>query len=104
MTTIGKDVPVRANAFCFNSENRASSDAISPAGTECFDIFSPLPGYSDVISQFDWLSSNDVKIAPRLFWMAVGSSVRSAMVGMLVSRVAVCDLTLLERRSLSICP
>src|SRR5487761_19157 len=83
---IGKDVPVRANAFCFSSENRASSDAISPAGTECFDIFSPPPGDNDVISQIERLSSKDVNIPARLVWMALGSF-RSAAVGMVVSRV-----------------
>jgi hypothetical protein len=36
---------------------------MSPAGTECFDIFSPLPGDNDVINQFERLSSNETKIA-----------------------------------------
>jgi hypothetical protein len=38
----------------------------------CFDIFSPPPGDSDVISQVDRLSSNETKIAPRSVRMAVG--------------------------------
>src|SRR5580704_15103794 len=50
MTMIGKDCPVRANAFCLSSEKRDSSAAMSPAETLCFDIFSPPPGDSDVIS------------------------------------------------------
>jgi hypothetical protein len=87
MTTIGKDFLVRADAFCFNSENRASNPATSPARTECFDIFSPEPGDSDVMSQIERLSSRETKIAARLDWMAVGASGRSATVGMDVSRV-----------------
>src|SRR5271157_4351031 len=51
MTTIGKDFPVRAHAFLLSSEKRASSAAISPADTLCFDIFSLPPGDSDVINQ-----------------------------------------------------
>ena len=53
MTMIGKDFPVRVHAFLLSSEKRASSAAISPAGTLCFDIFSPRPGDSDVASQVD---------------------------------------------------
>jgi hypothetical protein len=40
----------------------------------CFDIFVPPPGDSDVISQVERLSSNETKIAPRLVWIAFGSS------------------------------
>src|SRR5271165_1349918 len=104
MTTIGKDLPVRSDAFRFNSEKRASSAATSPARTECFDIFSPEPGESDVISQMERLSSKEIKIAARLVWMAVGASCRSATVGMIVSRVGVRNLTLSERWSLSTSP
>src|SRR5271155_5099387 len=96
MTTIGKDFPVRSDAFRLSSEKRASSAATSPARTECFDIFSPEPGDSDVISQMERLSSKEMKIAARLVWMAVGASGRSAMVGMVVSRVGVRNLTLPE--------
>jgi hypothetical protein len=53
MAMIGKDFPVRANAFCFISEKRVSSAVMSPAGAECFDIFSPQPGDSDIISQME---------------------------------------------------
>src|SRR5208337_3717566 len=84
---IGKDFPVRANAFCLRSEKRASNAAMSPAGTECFDIFSPKPGDSDVISQIERLNSNELKIAPRLVWIAVGASGRSDTICMVVSRV-----------------
>jgi hypothetical protein len=51
---------VRAHAFLLSSEKRASSAAISPADTLCFDIFSPRPGDSDVASQVDRLSSNEI--------------------------------------------
>src|SRR5438034_8762673 len=37
----------------------------SPPRTTCFDIFSPPPGDSEVISHVDRLSSNETKIAPR---------------------------------------
>src|SRR5208337_5596583 len=104
MTTIGKDFPVRSDAFRFSSEKRASSAATSPALTECFDIFSAEPGDSDVTSQMERLSSKEMKIAARLVWMAVGASCRSATAGMVVSRVSVRNLTLPERRSLSTSP
>src|SRR5208283_3331515 len=74
MTTIGKDFPVRSDAFRFSSEKRASSAATSPALTECFDIFSPEPGDSDVISQMERLSSRDVKMQARWVWIAMGAS------------------------------
>jgi hypothetical protein len=61
MTMIGKVLPVRANAFFISSEKRASSTAMSPADTLCFDIFSPPPGDSDVISQVERLSSKKRK-------------------------------------------
>ena len=104
MTMIGKDFPVRSDAFRFSSETRASSAAMSPAFTECFDIFPAKPGDSDVINQMERLSSKEMKIAARLVWMAVGASCRSATVGMLVSRVGVRNLTLPERWSLSTSP
>jgi hypothetical protein len=44
---------------------RASSAATSPARTECFDIFCPKPGDSDVISQIERLSSKEMKMAAR---------------------------------------
>ncbi len=36
-----------------------------PARTECFDIFSPEAGDSDVISQMERLSSKETKLAAR---------------------------------------
>src|SRR5208283_2623263 len=104
MTTIGKDSPVRAHAFFLSSEKRASSAAISPADTLCFDIFSPPPGDSDVISHVDRLSSNETKIAPRSVRIAVGASGRSATVCMVSSRVGGSNLTLPKCRSLSTPP
>ena len=92
------------DAFRFNSEKRAISAATSPARTECFDIFSPKPGESDVISQMERLSSKEIKIAARLVWMAVGALCRLATVGMIVSGVGVRNLTLSERWSLSTSP
>jgi len=35
-----------------------------PGSKPCFDIFSPLPGDNDVISQVERLSSMETKIAP----------------------------------------
>src|SRR5438270_8307500 len=52
-------------------ERRVSSPLISPPETACFDIFSPLPGESDVISNVERLSYSQTKIAPRSAWMAV---------------------------------
>src|SRR3984893_3772540 len=77
---------------------------MSPAGTLCFDIFSPLPGDNDVISQVERLSSNEMKIAPRSLRMALGASGRSAIICMAVSRVGDRNLTLPERRSLFTSP
>src|ERR1700719_5322437 len=88
MTMIGNDFPVRANAFCLRTEKRVSNVQTSPAGTLCFDIFSPPPGDSEVISQVDRLSSIETKIAPRSLRIALGASGRSAITCMLVSRVA----------------
>src|SRR4051794_9738801 len=65
MTMIGKSRPVRAAALRLSSANRHSSPDTSLAGTECFDIFSPAPGDSDVISQTLRDSSIETKIAPR---------------------------------------
>src|SRR5437763_7705057 len=38
---------------------------MSPLGTEYFDIFSPPPGASEVMTQVERLSSRDTKIALR---------------------------------------
>src|SRR6202023_2903134 len=77
---------------------------MSPAGTLVFDIFSPPSGDSDVISQVERLSSNEMNIAPRSLRIAFGASGRSATVCMAVSRVGDRNLTLPERRSLSTSP
>src|ERR1035438_696132 len=88
MTTIGNKFPVRAEAFCLRLEKRVSSGQISAAGTLCFDIFSPPPGDSEVITQLERLSSMESKIAPRSLRIALGASGRSAITCMLVSRAA----------------
>jgi hypothetical protein len=98
----GSFSPSALNAFSRSCAKRSSSPAISPPRTECFDIFSPPPGDSDVISQVDRLSSNETKIAPRSVRIAVGASGRSATICMVVSRVGgFSNLTLPECRSLS---
>jgi hypothetical protein len=61
----------RARAFLLSSAKRASMPA-----TACLDIFSPPPGDSDVISHFDWLNSNETKIASRSVRIVVGASDR----------------------------
>src|SRR5271166_1319239 len=55
-------------------QKRPSSAAISPADTLCFDIFSPPPGESDVTSQVDRLSSNEMNIAQRSVPIVVGAT------------------------------
>src|SRR6516164_7033906 len=57
------------------------------AGTECFDIFSPPPGDSEVISQLERLNSNETKIAPRWVWIAVNGSDLSATTFMVSSKM-----------------
>src|SRR6478609_6270885 len=104
MTTNGKTLPVLARAFSRSRAKRSSSPATSPPRTTCFDIFSPPPGDSDVISHVDRLSSNETKIAPRSVRIAVGASGRSATVCMVASRVGGSNLTLPKCRSLSTSP
>ena len=54
----------------------------------CFDIFSPPPGDSEVISHFERLSSKETKIAPRSVRIAVSVSGRSFAASMFgLSRV-----------------
>jgi hypothetical protein len=61
--------------------------AKSPPGTECFDIFCPPPGDSEVISQLERLNSSETKIAPRLVWIAVNGSDLSAPTFMVSSKM-----------------
>src|SRR5664280_2832605 len=84
---IGTTCPVRTCTLSLSWENRARSPATSPLRTVCFDIFSPPPGDSDVISQVDRLSSNETKIAPRSVRIAVGAWGRSVIICMVASRV-----------------
>src|SRR3954452_10902580 len=65
MTMIGKTRPVRVRAFSLSWAKRARRAAMSPLRTECFDIFSPPPGESEVTTQVERLSSRDTKIALR---------------------------------------
>src|SRR3954451_21777526 len=59
MTMTGKMCPVRARAFSVSWDKRARRAAMSPLRTACFDIFSPPPGASDVMTQVERLSSRD---------------------------------------------
>src|SRR3984957_4007008 len=94
MTTTWKDGPVRANAFCWSSDRRASSAAMFPADKPCFDIFSPPPGERDVINQVEQLSSNEAKIAPGLVWVAVGSAKWGPSDISRLQAERICDLSL----------
>src|SRR5437763_15943438 len=49
---------------------------MSPLGTEYFDIFSPPPGASEVMTQVERLSSRDTKIALRSVRIGACSSGR----------------------------
>src|SRR4030081_200485 len=86
MTTNGKTFPVLVCVFFRSCAKRSSSPATSPLRTVCFDIFSPPPGDSDVISQVDRLSSNETKIAPRSVRIAVGAWDRAVIICMVASR------------------
>src|SRR5580704_14796661 len=85
MTTIGYDLPVRAKTLSRIAQKRASRPARSPASTQCLDILCPPPGTSEVISHFERLSSNEMKMAPICVWIAAGSSCRSSDIGSLQS-------------------
>ena len=82
-----KTFPVRTRAFSLSCATRCSSPLTSPPRTVCFDIFSPPPGDSDVISQLDRLNSNETKIAPRSVRIAVGASGWSAVRFMVNSKM-----------------
>ncbi len=87
MTISGKTLPIRARAFSLSCAKRSNSRLISPPRTACFDIFSPPPGDSEVISQFDRLNSSETKIAPRSVRIAVGASSWSAVTFMVSSKM-----------------
>src|SRR5271154_4274597 len=67
------------------AQKRANRPARSPASTECLDILCPPPGTSEVISHFERLSSNEMKMAPICVWIAAGSSCASSDIGSLQS-------------------
>jgi hypothetical protein len=69
-----EDLPSHRPRFLPKLRKRSRSPATLPPRIACFDIFAPLRGDSDVISQVGRLSSNETKIAPRLPWIAFGSS------------------------------
>src|SRR5580704_14080474 len=85
MTTIGYDLPVRAKTLSRIAQKRARRPARSPASTQCLDILCPPPGTSEVISHFERLSSNEMKMAPIYVWIAAGSSCGSSDIGSLQS-------------------
>src|ERR1700689_275981 len=85
MTTTGWVIPVRAKTLSRIAQKRASRPARSPASTQCLDIFCPPPGTSEVISHFERLSSNEMKMAPICVWIAAGSSCGSSDIGSLQS-------------------
>src|SRR6202789_1094815 len=83
MTMIGYEIPVRAEALSRIAQKRANRPARSPAATECRDILCPPPGASEVISHFERLSSNEMKMAPICVWIAAGSAWASRDIGRL---------------------
>ena len=66
MVTIGQSFLVLARHLSRSFESRPNNPATSPALKECFDILSPFPGDSDVISRIERLSSSETKTALRL--------------------------------------
>ncbi|WP_206664783.1 hypothetical protein, partial [Dankookia rubra] len=56
----------------------------SPLRMECLDIFSPLPGESEVTSQVERDSSRDTKMAARVTSIAAGAE-QGADVGIVAS-------------------
>ena len=74
---------------------------MSSPGNVCFDIFSPAPGDSDVINHFEWLSSNEMKIARRSVRIVAGVSAITATTCMIASRVNVQRPPLPRHRQLS---
>src|SRR5215213_87068 len=83
MTLMGKTRPVRARAFSVSWDKRARRAAMSPLRTACFDIFSPLPGAREVMTQVERLSSSETKIALRSVRIAACSSGRGQRVCMI---------------------
>jgi transposase len=65
MTTSGGNCFPRARTRSWSDRSRTSSPPISPADTECFDIFSRVPGDSEVSSHVVRLNSRETKIERR---------------------------------------
>src|SRR5271154_34795 len=82
------------------AQKRANRPARSPASTECLDILCPPPGTSEVISHFERLSSNEMKMAPICVWIAAGFSCGSRDIDRLPNE-GVFNLSLPHGRPLS---
>jgi hypothetical protein len=61
---------VRAWAFARNLAKWSRRPFTSLLSSECLDIFSPLPGASEVITQLERDSSRETKIADKVTSMA----------------------------------
>ena len=85
MTTSGGNCFVRARTRSWSDRSRARRSPISPAGTECFDIFSRVPGDSEVTSHVVRLNSKETKIARRSVRIEVSVSLLSALLSMVSS-------------------
>jgi len=64
-------LPVRACAFARSVLKWLKRPVTSQLSTECLDIFSPLPGDSEVIIHLSRDSSRETKIAAKVTSMAV---------------------------------
>src|SRR5215217_6739132 len=104
MTMIGKMRPVRARAFSVSWDKRTRRAAVSPLGTECFDIVSPLPGAREVMTQVERLSSRETKIALRSVRTAACSSGRGLRACMVAPEWVVQHPTLPESKMLPVAP
>ena len=74
---------LRARTRSWSDRSRTRSPPISTAGTECFDIFSRVPGDSEVTSHVVRLNSKETKIARRSVRIEV--SILSALLIMVAS-------------------
>ena len=83
---IGWLVAVCVNALRLSSASLASKPETSPDLIWRFDIFSPVPGDSEVTSQLERLSSSETKIAPSCERIAA-VSVRGGQTSSVASRV-----------------
>src|SRR5271155_4911821 len=90
MTVIGKDFPVRAYAFLLSSEKRASSAAISPADTLCFDIFSPRAAMVELAwTWLRWQPDSALSVWFRARVGAMGGRIKKIMIVALARKLLV---------------